>query len=154
MAMRKPLLRAEADASGFIDPENRTIRDEYRALDVIDESAITIEEVRWVRPYANNSRSRLVTIGKSTIMLPVFVAEDLGKRVLFATGKYKGRTVLLIRSPGEGERAYLHHEKNRGTKRCINSSVLVEALLERGAQLGRYEPIKVRGGWMCERVKP
>lgn len=85
--------------------------------------------------------------------LPVFVAEDLGERVLFATGKYKGRTVLLIRSPGEGERAYLHHEKNRGTKRCINSTVLVEALLERGAQLGRYEPIKVRGGWMCERVK-
>lgn len=150
MAMRKPLLRPEAGAPGFIDPENRTVQDEYRALDVIDDSTITVEKVRWIKPRSHHPRSVVVTIGERTVHLPGFVANDIGGRVLFGTGKYQGRAVLLVKAD---EKGYRHYKIKGGLKRSVVSINLVNSLLQAGIQRGTYEPIRIKGGWMCERVK-
>jgi hypothetical protein len=145
MAVRK---RLEPLAQHYDTPEHRSPREIYREMGIVE--TLTVEKVRWVRPYSSHPRSGLVTIGSRIIHLPAFITDDLGERVLIGVGKYRGQIVLLIKAAEEG---YKHGSSNKGNKRHINAPKLIETLLKAGAKRGCYEPVKIRGGWMCERVK-
>lgn len=132
------------------DYDDRTVAEQLRDLG-LEKETITLEKIRWVRPYSSHPRAGLVTVGKTSVSLPVFVIDDLGERVLIGTGKYQGRPVLLIRASQKGYKVY---SANHGNKKMINSAKMVEGLLRAGVKRGYYEPVKVRGGWMCERVTP
>ncbi len=132
------------------DYDDRTVAEQLHDLG-LEKETITLEKIRWVRPYSSHPRAGLVTVGKNVIHLPVFVVDDLGERVIIGTGRYQGRLVLLIRSSQKGYKAY---GTDRGNKKMINSAKLIEGLLRAGVKRGYYEPVKVRGGWMCEKVTP
>lgn len=143
--------RLEAPVPDYVDPENRTSEQELEAHGVFEKRAVT--DIKWVQPYRSNPKSRLIKVGTTIIHLPDFIANDLGERVLIGTGKYNGRVVLLIKTVEEGKKGYRHYGTPNTNKRLVNSPKLVESLIKAGAQRGYYEPIKIRGGWMCEEVK-
>lgn len=134
---------------GFTDPADRTPEQELQSLGVIEKPP-TVEGIKWTKPHGARKDSALVNLGKSGLFLPSFVTDDLGPRIMIGTGKFKGKLVLLLKSDVKG---YLHYGQKRGRKRCIASSGLKEMLTRAGAQFGYYEPVKITGGWMCERVE-
>jgi len=134
----------------YIDPEHRTPEEELRALGVLEETVV--KDVRWVRPYRSHPNSGLIKIGTSVIHLPDFITAELGERILIGPGRYQGCPVLLIRAVKENERGYSHYKNKTGFKRLVNNPRLVESLIKAGLKRGHYAPIKLRGGWMGEKV--
>lgn len=131
--------------------DDRTVGQQLRDLGVVEVSKITVEGVRWLRPRSSHPRSGLVTIG-TMVYLPAFVTDDLGEKIIFGTGKYQGRAVLLIKA-AENEKGYKHGGTKGSLKRMINAPKMLERLKSAGVGRGLYEPVKVRGGWVCERVE-
>jgi hypothetical protein len=136
----------------FVDPESRTTKQEIQAQGILEDRAV--EGVRWVRPYRSNPGAGLIKIGTSVIHLPDFITAELGDKLMIGTGRYQGRPVLLMRAVKENERGYSHYKNKTGTKHLVSSLKLVESLVKAGLKRGHYEPVKIQGGWMCERVKP
>ena len=129
--------------------DDRTTKEQLRDLGVLE--ALTVENVRWIKPYSSHPKSRLVTVGKEHIRMPAFIVDDLGGRMFIGTGKYRGSTVLLLKADKEG---YKPCSMKTGRKKVINAPGLIARLLKAGITPGCYEPVKIKGGWMCERVKP
>ncbi len=131
--------------------DDRTVAEQLRDLNVDVIGTVTLEKVRWVRPYANHPRAGVVTVGKTYIGLPAFVVDDLGCRALAGAGKYQGRPVLLLKPDDNG---YKIHGRKESSKGFMNAPGMIEELIRAGVKHGCYEPVKVRGGWMCEKVSP
>ena len=131
------------------DYDDRTVAEQLQDLG-LEKETITLDKIRWIRPHSSHPKAGLVTVGKGVVYLPTFVTEDVGERVLIGTGRYQGRLVLLIRASQKGYKTY---SARNGNKKMINSPKMVEGLLRVGIKRGHYEPVKVRGGWMCERAR-
>lgn len=95
------------------DYDDRTVSEQLQDLG-LEKETITLDKIRWVRPYASHPKAGLVTVGKTSVGLPAFVVDDLGDRALVGTGKYQGNLVLLIRSDDEGYKIHNRKESNKG----------------------------------------
>ena len=134
--------------ANFTDPENRTAKQELQEQGVLE--TMTLESVKWAKPYDTHVKANIVTLGKSGVYLPAFITNDLGERIMVGTGKYRGRIVLLIKADPNG---YKHNGQAKGKKRGVVNAQLAERLARAGAKSGQYEPVKITGGWMCEGVE-
>lgn len=126
--------------------DNRTVAEQMRDLGVPIERPkdTSLSGVKWIsRPHVHGVTA-YIRLTQKGIYLTNDMAKDLDWRVMFGSGEYQKQKVILVKHDPKGYRL----SGNKKSYPCAARPKVIKELLAAGLKPGRYEPVKIKGGWM------